>query len=418
MSLDVYLYGSRIGSLRRLEGTDYEFAYDPGLSEATDPGGALLSNSLPLRDEPFSPETSRAYFDGLLPSGDRRVRVASELGLDPADGFALLAELGSDCPGGVAVLPEDEPMWAAEPAGALLSEAELAELLAPAPSRLFDPALRQRMRFAVPGERHKLALAEDEDEHGWLWPEPGYPSTHIVKPESDEHPESVANEMFCASVLRRAGLWMASAEPRTIAGRSCLVSQRFDRAIADGDKIDLFHQETFPQALGFAPDAPPGSAEAEGPGFAEASGMLRAFREDESVTVLVALEVCNYLLGNGDAHPSNLALLFSDEGPLQAPFYDVSSTVVYADPLHRGLTITDEYGEEADAEHLARLADQCQLGFDHCCRVAGNITVRLSEALGPVAEEARGAGWHAPVVDGIVELASERALGLAKELDR
>lgn len=416
MILDVYLYGSRIGSLNRVEGNDFEFAYDPGLSDATDPGAALLSNSLPLRDEPYSPETSRAYFEGLLPDSPRREWVATELGLDPADGFAMLGELGGDCPGGVAVLPESEPMWAFEPQGALLEDEELAELLAPSPPRLFDPRRPRRMRFAVPGERHKLALAEDGD--GWLWPEPGYPSTHIIKPESGGHPEVVVNEMFCASVLRRAGLWMAPAELSTIAGCTCLVSQRFDRAIVDSETVDLFHQESFPQALGFAPDAPAGSDEAEGPGFAESSGMLRAFGEDESVTALVALEVCNYLLGNGDAHPANLALLFSDEGPLQAPFYDVSSTVVYDDPIHRGLTITGEYGEEADAEDLARLADECSLDFEHCRRVASGIAIRLTEALHPVADEARLGGWHGPVVDRIVGLASERAVALAKELDR
>ena len=77
--------------------------------------GTLLSNSLPARPEPFSAEATSAYVEGLLPEGPRRERIGRELGLDAADGYLLLAELGEDCrarsfscPGGRARRPEPE----------------------------------------------------------------------------------------------------------------------------------------------------------------------------------------------------------------------------------------------------------------------------------------------------------------------
>ncbi len=115
MNLDTYLYGVRIGELRPAVTGGYCLAYDPEPLEALGPGEAVLSSSLPARAEPYSHESTAAYVDGLLPQGERRRRLAAELGVDADDGFALIAEIGRDCPGAVAFLPEDEPMSPADP---------------------------------------------------------------------------------------------------------------------------------------------------------------------------------------------------------------------------------------------------------------------------------------------------------------
>ncbi|HEX9967252.1 MAG TPA: HipA N-terminal domain-containing protein, partial [Solirubrobacterales bacterium] len=84
MSLDVYLYGERVGTLAPVgHGRDYELAYSQGALERHGPGAALLSMSLPTSEEPFSPDASRAYVEGLLPEGARRSKVADELDVDP-----------------------------------------------------------------------------------------------------------------------------------------------------------------------------------------------------------------------------------------------------------------------------------------------------------------------------------------------
>ncbi len=54
MSLDVYLYDVRIGTLFPAGDHDYRFAYDADMVEALGPGRGLLSAALPVRREPFS----------------------------------------------------------------------------------------------------------------------------------------------------------------------------------------------------------------------------------------------------------------------------------------------------------------------------------------------------------------------------
>lgn len=411
MSLDVYLYGEQIGKLLPAGGDEYELAYSADRIQGFGEGGAVLSNALPGSEEPYSPGASRAYVEGLLPEGIRREKIAAELGLDQTDGYGLIAALGRDCPGAVTFVPEGESAQADDDSEAWLSRDELEELVATQPHRLLDPDREERMRFALPGTRHKLSLARGEAGGRWAWPAHGVPSTHIVKPEGDGHPELVANEMFCTTVAREAGLLVASTAVEMIAGQHCLVSERFDRA-TQGLETERFHQESFCQALGLEA----GCGRAASPSFAESCGLLRATGEEQAITLLIAAAFCHYLLGNGDAHGANFGLLFAYEGPLLAPFYDIVSTAVYDDPLHIGLTIAASYSDRASMDDLATIAEECGIGIEHCRNVAGNMAERVSGALLPAVERAKDDGWDAPVIEGIIEIAAERSLALGEEI--
>jgi serine/threonine-protein kinase HipA len=410
MSLDVYLYGEQIGELLPAGGSDYQLAYTAARVEGFGFGGAVLSNSLPGREEPYSADATRAYVEGLLPEGGRREEMAAALGIDPGDGYALIAALGRDCPGAVTFLPHDEPEGVGDGSPAWLSGEELEELVR-ARSRLpFSPDRERRVSFTLPGAHHKLSLVRSEPGGRWASPAHDLPSTHVVKPEDGGHPELVANEMFCTTVAREAGLLVAPTAVETIAGTRCLVSERFDRA-ADSTGVERFHQETFCQALGLTPEQA-----ATNPSFAESCGLLRATGEEQAITLLIAGAVCHYLLGNGDASGTNFGLLFAYEGALLAPFYDIASTAVYDDPMHRGLTISAEHSERASMSDLATIADECGVDLDHCRNVAGNMAERVSGALLPAVERARGEGWDAPVIEGIVQIAAERSLLLGEEI--
>lgn len=414
MSLDVYLYGELIGTMFPAGVNDYRLAYAPERIAGFGPGAAILSNSLPAAPEPYSANATRTFVEGLLPKGMRRQKLARELGIEPDDGYALIAQLGRDCAGGVSFLPaEGRPPRDATPV-AWVREHELEELLTPPPRRLFDPNREPRMRFALGGERHKLSLVRAPDGR-WAWPDLHRPSTHILKPETGEYPDLVANEMFCTTVLREAGLPVAPTWVETIAGRPCLVSERFDRMGA-GLEAKRFHQETFCQALSFGPEVHASSEEPGGPGFAEASGLLRAVGEEEAVTTLLAAAFCNYIVGNGDAHGENFALMIVHDGALLAPLYDLVSTAVYDDPTHQGLVISQDYAETAYLLELSQACEEAELDFEHGRRIAATIATRVGAALETVAERARGEGWHTPVVDAIAELAAERAVGLGFEV--
>lgn len=426
MSLDVYLYGERVGTLFPAGDNDYRLAYDPDLVARVGPGKVLLSNALPARPEPYSAEATRAYVEGLLPEGARRGRLGRELDLDATDGYLLLTELGHDCPGAVTFLPEGETPTPRHPDDLTwLTEEELGELLKPPPPRLFTEECERRMRFALPGVRHKLSLVRDEAGGRWAWPEAGAPSTHVVKPETGEYPEYVANEMYCMAVCRQVGLPIAKATVETIAGRRCLVSPRYDRVVEDGLTVRRVHSESFCQALGIVPGAKAESEEAEAPGWAEACGLLQAVSRPDEIVNLLTAAFCNYIVGNGDVHGSNFALIDRErqapDGPDRkwriAPLTDVTSTAVYDDPIHHGLTISEEYHETSYLLELAEIAEECDFDFEVLRGLASATADRIGAAVETIATRAKKEGWHEPVVDRIVELAADRAFGLAAEVE-
>jgi serine/threonine-protein kinase HipA len=415
--LDVHLHGERIGTLFLAGEDDYRFAYDPDLAERSEPGIPLLSAALPLRPEPFGAEPSRAFVEGLLPEGGRRARIAAALEIEPTDGFGLIAVIGSECPGAVSFRPRGEGEPEAPEEFGWLTEAELEALLAP--HRGLRPhAPEAATRAALAGEHDKLALVHDPERGRWGLPGPGRPSTHVIKPESGEYPGLAANEAFCQTLAERAGLPAAAARYELICGRPCLVSPRFDRT-ADGGRI---HQEDFCQALGFPPpaDIAAGRAseeDAEGPGFAEACGLLGALGARDELPTLLAAAVFNYTVGNGDAHGKNFALLYADGGASLAPLHDLTSTAVYDLPTYTGMVLAEDYDETAYLYELNLIAEECGIELNVFRDLAAEVAARIGEALGPLAAQVRAEGWHQPVIDEIVALTSVRARCLGYEVE-
>jgi serine/threonine-protein kinase HipA len=406
LSLDVHLYGERIGTLSSAGDNDYRFSYSPEALTSKGPGTPLLSTSLPVQPEPFSAETSSAFIENLLPEGRARERLARAVGLDSRDGFGLIGALGRDCSGAVVFLPEG--VTQADGRSKWLREEELEALVG-------GPALPSELEitFSLSGARHKLALVSDPERERWAMPSATVASTHVIKPEGGEFPDLVRNEMFCMELARSAGLPVAEAELREIGGRTCLVSRRFDR-----ERTTRVHHEDFCQALGFPPAAQAGdSVEAAGPGFAEATGLLNAIGRRGAVSLLLSVAFFNYVIGNGDAHGGNFGLLHEHAGSRLAPFYDLSSTVVYDLPMHVGLVISEDYDQAVYLLEMGWISEECDFDFDELRKLALTISRRVSASLDSVSERARSEGWHAPVIDDIVELASERASGLGFEAD-
>jgi serine/threonine-protein kinase HipA len=424
LSLDVYLYGERIGTLFPAGEDDYRLAYDPEVVETVGPGEALLSSSLPARPEPYSGEATRAYVEGLLPEGPRRERLCRELGIDASDGYRLLAELGRDCSGAATFVPEGEPVRHGDrESAAWLDEDELADVLRRPTAGLPGSDRVGGMRFALPGLRHKLALVRDGDGGRWAWPDAGLASTHVIKPETGEYPEYVANEMFCTTVARQVGLPVAKAQVEEISGRRCLVSPRYDRLVGNGElEIGRLHCESFCQALGIPPAA---KGEGEGPGWNEARGLMTAVSRPDEIVNLLTAAFCNYILGNGDAHGKNFALLDRERTSLAvrdqrwrlAPLTDLTSTVVYDDPIHHGLTISEEYQETSYLLELAEVCEACAFDFEVMRGLASTTATRVGMAVETIATRAKEDGWHQPIVEKIVELAADRSFGLGAEVE-
>lgn len=415
MSLDVYLQGVRIGGLFTTGESEYRFAYAPEVVEQIGAGMALLSNSLPVRAEPFGPDASRAYVEGLLPQGATRHAIAAELGIDPTDGYALIAELGRDCLGAVTFLPEGEVGEPREPESlAWLSDDELEEVVQSPPRRFFDPSHPQRMRFALPGERYKLALVYDEESGRWAWPEPGAPSTHIVKPEARDRPGLVANEHACTLAYRELGLPVIHTEIETVAGQPCLISKRFDRW-GEGAQAERLHQESFAQAFGIAPDCADGRLAVGTPTLSEASGLLRAIGEEAAVETLMKVAVCDLLIGCTELRGANVALLFGNSGPMLAPFYDIASTEVYGEIRPRPVVIGDDVPLAPLLIDLRHTIELCGLEFQpsiiESVRLMGSVCV----ALGSIAQDAWEEGWSNPAIEETIQIVAGRTRGFREE---
>jgi serine/threonine-protein kinase HipA len=415
MSLDVYLHGERIGGLFPISEESFQFAYSQEVVDADDPSKHLLSNALPVRGEPHAAHATRAYIEGLLPQGRLRRTIARELGLDPGDAYGLIAELGGDCLGAVTFAPAEEPVELEEPdAPYWLDEDELEEVLRTPPRGLFDSDDPSRMRFALPGKRHKLALVREEEGDRWAWPSPGLPSTHIVKPEPADRPGLVANEHACSLAYRELGLPVAHTEIAEIAGHTCLVSKRFDRW-GDGPGAQRLHQETFAQALGVAPDEGDGRLSIGTPTLKEARGLLHQIREEGAIATLLRATFCDLLIGCTELRGGNAALLFGGDGPMLAPFYDIASSEIYGETRPRPIVIGEDVPDAPLLIDFRHTIELCEVEFQPAIIEAVSLMGPLCQALGATAERAQEEGWYRRSIDDTIGIATSRALTFATE---
>jgi serine/threonine-protein kinase HipA len=417
MSLFVHLGSSRIGTLEQGTGTDYTFTYDTGVVDAAGAGTIVLSNSLPVRAETYDAIPTRTFFDGLLPEGARRDEIARELKVNSSDGYRLLGAIGRDCAGAVVILPEDEPLGDADGSVRWLKDEELAELV----DRLVQRPLGisrdgpRKMRISLAGAQRKLTLIRSGSNQ-FGEPQADAPSTHLIKPQvSDEYPELAQNEMFCMRVAGCAGLDTAETSLETIAGRPTLISRRFDRS-SDGMATTRLHQEDLCQALGVSTNLK--YQEDGGPDMRMFCALLREIGRAVDVEKVVRATVCNYVLGNSDAHGKNFSILFAEQGRRLAPLYDLVSTAVYEDEDDSmGMSIGDQFDPEtvtlADWMDMSKDCDLPAAGF---LEIVRQTATRVGDCAASIATLARAEGWHAPVIDRVVDVAGRRRELVAEQI--
>ena len=361
------------------------------------PGAVPLSVSLPLRSAPYNDAETRAFFDNLLPEGERRRAEALARRLDPADVVGLLEVLGAECPGAVSVLSE-----AAAPVkvpGRLdvdyepLDETCLAALVTDVAA---GRSVATQTRFSVAGVQRKLALTRDPATGTFLLPIAGAPTTHILKVDArdGEHRGIIANEALCLDVFRRLELPVVHAKRTVIAGIQVLMVTRYDRHI-HGGLVTRLHQEDAAQALGvprelkYEDDAEKAGLGADQRGLTALLGRFAALTRGPGDARLQLLRAthANWLLGNADAHLKNFALLHDEArighfaaghalgfGFDLAPFYDVVCTGAYPS-VDQTLAMRIGRADQWDAverEDWLRLAAQMFPGR----RVGAGVLVR------------------------------------------
>jgi serine/threonine-protein kinase HipA len=276
----------------------------------------------------WTPELTRAWFEGLLPEGELRTRAAGRFGVQPEDWFALLAEIGWECAGAVAIHPED--MTLPDAGYRSVTDAEVGERLDALPGRPYDGDAALRMSLG--GAQDKLVLALRDG--CWALPVGGAPSTHILKPEPASWPGLVAAEAWALELARSVTTTAEAHMEDAIGNRPVLIVTRYDRRPGPDGRIDRIHQEDLCQALGLPPGdkyhEPP--FRSHKPSLARLAGILlaRGVQPTMELERLLRSLVVTVALGNADAHAKNWSLLHDGSGFVTlAPMYDIVPTTAF-----------------------------------------------------------------------------------------
>lgn len=403
--LGVWLYGERTASVTDGRGRP-RLGYTTETLAKYELGTPLLSIGLPLTDVPFAPAATRSFLDGLLPEDESRRAIAEELDLRANDTFGLIKALGRDCAGAIVVLPSEETgsARATTLTAVPLSSDQVAERVANL--RSAPLGVSKRVRISLAGVQEKLLLTQMPDGE-WGDPVDGTPSTHILKPEIRDLPNTVENETFCMRVARHLGLIAASVETTEFGGRNVIVVQRYDRVVSANGDVDRVHQEDFCQALSLSPKSK--YQEDGGPSLRKMAAVLREFARPDSLRRLLQASFLNVLVGNGDAHGKNFSLMHHRDGSIElTPLYDVMSTLLYR--MDRLAMYIDDVRqvERVTRERLCNEAQSWPMRREAIDLILDELTVRAPEAIERARDETPG------VPDELLQLCVRQLASLSR----
>jgi serine/threonine-protein kinase HipA len=405
MSLGVYWDRDEIGRLQRVDERSREYFF-----QYTHPVRAI-SLALPISTEPFTPAQSRPFFDALLPEGAVRERIASQLKLAASDSYGLLSELGRDCAGALQILETTRMSQA--PSVRWLDDRELDALIEELPRHpLGIHTEDQHLRLSLAGVQNKAVLVRD-DAGVFGKPLDGMPSTHILKPQppNRDYPGLATNEYFCMRLAERCGLPTAEVQLVELAGRPCLVVQRFDREHSSFPPKRV-HQEDLCHALGLTPDF---KYQRDGwtlPSYAALAELLDEHSSSPGLDRLAGAQaaVFNFLIGNADAHAKNISLIHGEQGVHLAPLYDVVCTAAYPQlDTHLALSIGGELDPDSITSiHFTDLAEDFSLSATGFARERRELSELVATQAPLLRDEALKQGWHHPCIERILEVIAAR----------
>ena len=389
--LDVRLHGRSIGTLTRLGRDRIVFAFDPGYTD--DPQRATLSLSFKdpfghlITDIPPTRTWAPPFFANLLPEGPLREYLARAAGIDPRQEFPLLATLGQDLPGAVSVVPVGGGQDPVIRTGAHQSRHRLRDRGTPDAAFEPMPAPFPALRFSLPGVQPKLSATMSASDRLTI-PAGGVGGSWIVKFPSAAFPGLPEQEHSMMTLAGRVGIDVPQTRlvsvdsienlPRGMGLRrgQALAVRRFDR-MDDGTRV---HVEDFAQVLGAHPEQKYVKA-----GYRDIVEVIGREVGDDAVAEFIRRLVFCVLIGNGDAHLKNWALIYPDRrAPALAPAYDLVSTLPYLDDDRMALRWVDEVHRFGDLseELLARLAAKARLPRKPVVMAARETVGRFREVWG------------------------------------
>ena len=410
--LEVWLLGAHVGNLWQIDGR-LSLAYVPG---ATTP----LSQSLPIRAEPFDDRATRPFFAGLLPEGGKRKQIAKVLQVSTQNDYALLESLGGECAGAVTLLEPGQPPQGLDAPCEVrwLDHAHLLQILEEMPLRPMR-AGDDGLRLSLAGAQDKLPVVLDADGTRIGLPLNGSPSTQILKPPIVGIDGSVFNEAFCMALAGALKLDVATTRVQSISDGAqqhhYLLVQRYDRQIvaptlAASAPVQRLHQEDFCQALGIVSEHK--YQNEGGPGLAQAFSLLRSATRPSALHTIKLLDyvVFNALIGNHDAHGKNFSLLYTPGKAVLTPLYDALCTAVYPKLTDKmAMKIGSKYRfSEVMARHWAQFATEAALSPAQVKKRILDISKRLPDLACAMQATFQSQGNGHPIIDQVTALIEQR----------
>lgn len=306
-SLIVWVEDLLAGSLAQETKRKYVFGYEKGVEEA-------VSLTMPARLESWVSPELHPVFQMNLPEGALleaiRRAIAKIIGDDE---FSILQATGGNQIGRNRFAAD---VGAVSP-GSVEEESLESLLTYPDTRDLFHELInRYAVRSGVSGVQPKVLL--DATERGTL-----SSSGYIVKTWGDDFPQLAANEFFCMTAAKVAGLEVPEFHLSENGG--LFVMKRFDRTM-DGGYLG-FEDMCSLQALG--------TAQKYRGSYERVAKSLKSFVSGENLPIarkqFFSTIVLSAMVRNGDAHLKNFGVLYpSSQGKVRmAPVYDVVTTTTY-----------------------------------------------------------------------------------------
>ena len=311
-ALAVWAGDCRAGLLNRThDQRQYVFAYD----QTAEPPDAQVSLTMPVRLESWLSRDLHPIFQMNLPEGALLEAIRRAIAkLAGEDDLTILRVTGGNQIGRNRFsLPGDTAP------GVVESAESLDDLLSyPDTEELFhDLVSKYALRSGVSGVQPKVML--DATERGTA-----AIGGYIVKSWGADYPHLAANEFFCMTAAKRAGL--PGPEFHLSENSGLFVMKRFDLTASEGYPLG-FEDMCSLQAVG--------TAQKYGSTYERVARSIKDFVSGEFLQEareqFFASLVLSCMLRNGDAHLKNFGVLYERPGqPVRlAPVYDVVTTVAY-----------------------------------------------------------------------------------------
>lgn len=328
------------------------------------------------------------WFSHLLPEGRLRQAVATVSDTDTRHEFSLIKRLGiSDLPGASRLVPTDRKGNVDLPLVSELEE-EYEE---------GDPLLK----FSLAGAQLKFSVYGKQGK-GITVPASGQAGNVILKfpdgrPGFAGVPEA---ELGCLRLAKASGLSVAEGiliSPHEVKGLEdwaekatglALAVHRFDRR---EDDVRV-HMEEFAQIIRIPTSDE--NAKYNKASFELIAILTEAMCGTDAVGEVIDRIVLNALVGNGDAHLKNWAILYRNgRVPMLSPLYDVLPTVLYIKNDGIGLNLNKSIlFEDVSAASFRRIGRKTRFGADEAEARASEAAARIIDKwniLGEYLDEAQ-----------------------------